>query len=240
MKIISNALHTQFHTQETFQPGSDSNRTLLIPRARLPETGISLQQVLVGAGKITQAWAPDLLLSFNQEGHTTWQSSMHLAPGPHSPKARNQVALVIGHTTSIKTTIPDGCLERWHTPGLQRLRRLDIVVVVDGESTRAITSQASHHHRKTLGRHQRGLGPWFAQASRHKLRHFPHSLALRGDTRLAAEALQVSKRCISMRFDPGQDGFKTFSRSRNRHSTSPLHTQIANLSNSPWMRSAQK
>src|SRR2546423_10616775 len=156
MKIIGNALHTHFYTQLTFQPGSDGNRTLLIPRARLPETGISLQQVLVSAGKITQAWAADLLLSFNQEGHPTWQRSMHLAPGPHGPKARNQVALVIGHTTSIKTTIPDGCLKWWHAPGLQRLRRLGIVVVVDGESARAIASQASHHHRKALGRHQRG------------------------------------------------------------------------------------
>src|SRR5437588_8248250 len=221
MKIIGHALYTQFHTQETFQPGSDGNRTLLIPRARLPETGISLQQVLVGAGKITQAWAADLLLSFYQEGHTTWQRSMHLAPGPHGPKARNQVALVIGHTTSIKTTIPDGCLERWHAPGLQRLRRLGIIVVVDSETTRAITGKPSHHHRKALGRHQRGLGPHFAQASRHQLRHFPHSLALRGDTRLAAEALQVGNRCISILFNPGQDGFNTFSPSRNRHSNSP-------------------
>src|SRR6266566_6597233 len=227
MKIIGNALHTQFHTQETFQPGSDGNRTLLITRACLPETGISLQQVLVGTGKITQAWASDLLLSFKQEGHPTWQRFMHLAPGPHGPKTRNQVALVIGHTTSIKTTIPDGCLERWHAPGLQRLRRLDIVVVVDGETTRAITGQASYHHRKALGRHQRGLGPQFAQAFRHELRHFPHSLALRGDTRLAAEALQVDNRCVSLRFDPGQDGFNSFSWSRNRHSTSPyIHRNI--------------
>src|SRR6266568_3778954 len=221
MKIIGNALHTQFHTQETFQPGSDGNRTLLIPRARLPETGISLQHVLVGAGKITQAWAADLLLSFNQEAHPTWQRSMRLAPGPHGPKARNQVALVIGNTTSIQTTIPDGCLERWRAPGLQRLRRLDIVVVVDGETTRALTGKASHHHWKALGRHQRGLSPQFAQAFRHELRHFPHSPSLRGDTRLAAEALQVGNRCISVLFDPGQDGFNTFSRSRNRHSTSP-------------------
>src|ERR1700726_435932 len=130
MKIIGNALHSQFHTHYTFQPGSDSNRTLLIARARLPETGISLQQVLVGAGKIPQAWAADLLLSLDQEGHTTWQRSMHLAPGLHGPQTRNQVALVIGHTTSIKTTIPDGCLERWRAPGFQRLRRLDIVGVV--------------------------------------------------------------------------------------------------------------
>src|SRR5438477_6013055 len=164
MKIIGNALHTQFHTQETLQPGSDGNRTLLIPRARLPETGISLQQVLVGAGKLTQAWAADLLLSFYQEGHPTRQRSMHLAPGPHSPQTCNQVALVIGHTTSIKTTIPDGCLERWHAPGLQRLRRLGIVVVVDGETTRAFTGKASYHHRKALGRHQRSLGSSFAQA----------------------------------------------------------------------------
>src|SRR5947209_16636439 len=99
MKIIGNALHTQFHAQETFQPGSDGNRTLLIPRARLPETGVRLQQVLVGAGKLTQAWAADLLLSFNQEGHPTWQRSMHVAPGPHGPQTRNQVALVTGHDT---------------------------------------------------------------------------------------------------------------------------------------------
>ncbi len=85
MKIIGNALHTQFHTQETFQPGSDGKSTLLIACTRLPETGIRLQQILVGAGKITHAWAADLLLSFHQEGHTIWQRSMHLAPGPHSP-----------------------------------------------------------------------------------------------------------------------------------------------------------
>src|SRR6266487_6911472 len=130
MKIIGHALHTQFHTQETFQPGSDGNRTLLIARARLPKTGIGLQQVLVGAGKITQAWTADLLLSFNQEGHPTWQRSMHLAPGPNGPQTRNQVALVIGHPTSIQTTVLDGCLERWHAPGFHRLSRLDIVVVV--------------------------------------------------------------------------------------------------------------
>src|SRR5205809_212021 len=111
-----------------------------------------------------------------------------------TPQTCNQVALVIGHTTSIQTTIPDGCLERWYAPGLQRLRRLGIVVVVDGETTRAIAREASHHHRKALGRHQRGLGPQVAQAFRHEVRHFPHSLALRGDTRLAAEAHQVGKR----------------------------------------------
>src|SRR5579872_858342 len=144
MQIISHALHTQFHTQDTFQPGSKSNSALLIARARLPETGISLQQVLVSAGKISQVWAADLLLSLNQEGHATWQRSMYLAPGPHSPQARNQVALVIGHATGIQTAILDGCLERWYAPGLQRLRRLGIVVVVDGETTLALTRKAPH------------------------------------------------------------------------------------------------
>src|SRR5207248_9232613 len=43
MQIISHALHMQLHTQDTFHPDIDGQRTLLIPRVRLPETGISYE-----------------------------------------------------------------------------------------------------------------------------------------------------------------------------------------------------
>src|SRR5947209_12027608 len=144
---------------------------------------------------------------------------MDFAPGSRGPQTSNQVALVVSNATRIETIILNGCIERWHAPGFQGLRWLDIVVVVDGEMTFAVTNEAPYDYGKALSRYQRGFGAELAQMLCHKFGHFLHSPVLRRDTGLAAEALQGGHCCVFMRFDPGQDRFNTFSRSRNRHIT---------------------
>src|SRR5258708_6472439 len=58
-----------------------------------------------------------------------------------------------------------------------------------------------------------GISAQCTQAFRREFSHFLHPPVLRGDARLATEALQSSNCCILMRVDPSQDGVKTFSRS---------------------------
>jgi len=104
-----------------------------------PQTAIGAQQVGVLMAELLQVNRADFLLALDQKVDFYRQRALGRQPGLNRLKPQHQVAFVVGHAACKQLPIAWRWIESRRDPTIQRLGRLDIVVIVDQQRARAAT-----------------------------------------------------------------------------------------------------
>ena len=107
--------------------------TVRIYSAGLPDAGVGGQQVLICLDKRFHPGTADLLFPLDQELYAGRMPAGHLFHRIDGGQPRYDVALVIRNPPGVHLAVPDARLERRCVPQVQRLRRLNVVVVVEDD-----------------------------------------------------------------------------------------------------------
>jgi hypothetical protein len=111
------------------------------PPARIKVGGLDERQVArelrgVASDVVLDGRAVDFLLALEQELDRDRQLAACREHGLDRRETRHQVALVIGDAAGMEPSVANGRLEWWREPLLERIGRLDVVVVVEQERRR--------------------------------------------------------------------------------------------------------
>src|SRR5205814_2579866 len=101
--------------------------------AEFPETGIPAEALPVLPDEAGQMNAPDLLLPFDHELDAAGETLLLLEQRVDREQPRREVPLVVAHAATEETSVAPHGSEGRAGPELERLRGLDVVMVVDEE-----------------------------------------------------------------------------------------------------------
>ena len=191
MPVRACSLRSQLDVADALQAEVDLGLAVDIAAAELPDAGIRLAQVLVVIDEVLEVHRAHLLLTLDDELHVQRQLALGLLPGVDRRKTCRDIALVVGDTPGIDPTIPDLAGPRVARPLIQRVRRLDIIVVVEAKRLVGCALLLAVDNRIATARIDllRGEAEVREVLLDHA-GHLGHADALRGDAGLAEHALQ--------------------------------------------------
>ena len=109
-------------------------------------------------GESFKSRAADLFFTFNEKFDSQWQGAAHLLIGVDRTDTGGDVPLVIGDATSDDAPVYDLGSERLGVPEFERLRRLNIVVVVETKGSVPVADFTVDDRISAFDRHDLGLG----------------------------------------------------------------------------------
>ncbi len=109
---------------------------LEIALPELPDAGVGPQCLPVALDVGEEVHRANFLLAFDEELHPAGQPAVGLPQHLDGREPRGEVAFVVGDTTPEEPAVPDRRLKRGRRPLVERVGRLDVVVIV--EQQRAI------------------------------------------------------------------------------------------------------
>ena len=107
--------------------------TIRIDAAGLPDAGVGGQQVSICLDERLQPGAADLLFAFYQELDAGRMPAGHILHGIDSGQTRDDVALIVRYAPGVHLSVSNAWFERRSFPEVKRLRRLNVVVVVEDD-----------------------------------------------------------------------------------------------------------
>jgi len=176
-------------------------RALFVEGAELPQACVARQALAVLVDEVGQVDAADLLLSLDDEFDAARQLAALREQRVDREQARHQVSLVVAHPAAEQLAVPARGLERRRGPQLERLRWLDVVVVVDQQRPVRASGTLSQHHRRPSAGSELGLEAAAPEHRRHQLRARLHAEILRGDAGLGDQCAQLGQALLEVLLD---------------------------------------
>ena len=169
----------------------------------LPDAAVRAKAIGVRADEILQVRGPDLLLALEEDAHPQRERTDGRLVRLDGLEPGHEVALVVRRPAAEQEAVARDRLERRGRPLAERLRRLDVVVVVDEERARAAPLLADDGRwtaRDALGR--RGE-PGARRAREDRVRRLLDRAVLRRDRRQADQGAELVEVFLLMRSNVG-------------------------------------
>src|SRR5579884_1650188 len=195
----------QGHIENPFQPEDDLWSPVPVHTSALPDAGVGSQQVAVALDEGREMRATNLLFAFDDELDRDRKRSVDLAQRSNRRQSADDVRFVVGDAAPEELSFADCWLERGSVPQLQRLRRLNVVVIVKEQRAVGRTaSKAEDDGVRSICRENLNVEPGAGEQISGKLRRFGHADGLSGDTRLSDEADEIRDSRISLALNGGE------------------------------------
>src|SRR5687767_12209163 len=150
--------------------------------------------------------ASDLLLALVAKLEVDRQPAAYAEDGLDRLQVGEHLALVVAGAARVDPAVADRRLERRTVPGVQRLRRLDVVVAVDEHRPcRVGRSYFSEDDRISARLHEPRLGAGVGHEPLHEGGALADSRVLRRDRRLTQQRAQLVDEALTVRLDVIED-----------------------------------
>lgn len=147
MQVVRRAAHDQFDVADALCAAHDCWLFERIHAAGFPQAAVGAQQIGVALAEGFEIDRADLLFPFDQKIDAAGEGAIHRQPRLNRLDAQHQVAFIVGDAARIQFTVAQHRLEWRGMPQIERLRRLNVVVVVDQECALAAAEAGVHHRR---------------------------------------------------------------------------------------------
>ena len=107
MQVAVGAGHLEIDVEDALRAHVDPRILLDVFAARLPQTPIGFDEVLVLPDKLVQVLGGGLLFALHHELHSQRQRPAGLQPRLDGGQPRDQVALVVRHTARVEFAVAD-------------------------------------------------------------------------------------------------------------------------------------
>jgi hypothetical protein len=132
MRVRRERPHIEADTQRSLEAERDLRPAVGQPRrAALPQRTVGLQQHGVPADDLVEVRAADLLLAFDDPADADRERAGVIAQRADHRQPDRELAFVVGRATRKHLAVAQRRLERGRVPQLERVDRLDVVVVVE-------------------------------------------------------------------------------------------------------------
>jgi hypothetical protein len=177
-----------------------------VDAAEFPDAAIGGDQIGMRVGEVDEMRRADLFFAFDDELQPQRQFPARRLPGGDGGDSRGDVAFVVGDTARPDSPVANLAGPGIALPEIERLGRLDVVVVVKAERFRLRPGQLGVDDR-IAARHV-DLPHIGADAGEHRFDEccrLRHPDPLRRHSRLPQQRLQVGDRFVGVRVDAGED-----------------------------------
>jgi hypothetical protein len=121
----------QTHRKQALKPKADACPTVAQPRrATLPKATIGAQKLSVQAHDLVEVWAPDLLFALHDPTYRQRQLCFGVAKSANHGEPYCELGLIVGCATREEFPIAQRWLKRRRVPQIERVNRLNVIVVV--------------------------------------------------------------------------------------------------------------
>ncbi len=198
--------YTQLRVQDALQAQRDDKAVALIQRPALPEAPVGGQQDPVRPHERRQAGAADLLLTIDDELDGERDLPVRPPVAGDGLHPRHHVAAVVSDPAREDLAVARVRRERAGVPLLQRLRRLDVAVVVHEQGRLAAPDAPADDRRAARLQHPDVLAAQTAQHVRRGRRALADANTLAGDARQPASGAQRRQVFRRVGVDVGREG----------------------------------
>ena len=192
MCVLACPADAKLDVGDALQPTRDRRAARGVLVARLPDAAIGPKTTGVTGDECGEVRGPALLLALVEHSYPKWELADRRAIGLDRLQPRDQIALVVGHAPAEEKAVALGRLEGRRGPLVQRIGRLDVVVVVDEQRALAAAGLADDRRRPAVdGQRFRGDSTALLRSVQDDPRGLRNADALRRDGRLADEDFEL-------------------------------------------------
>ena len=216
MDVDRRAARLQLHVEHAARAEHEDGPTARVEIGRLHEREIAGELRRVAPDVVLDGDAVDLLLALDEELDGQRQLAPDREQRLDGRQSRDEVALVVGHTPGVEAPVTDRRLERRREPLLERVRRLDVVVVVEEQGRGGAALDLGVDGGRVVGRHDLGRQAPAAHQGGDGVGRLGQRIALGRDARQTAELGEAVEVALGVGFDVRLEG-GVEARCRGRH-----------------------
>ena len=160
----------------------------MIHAAEFPDAAVGFEPLFVVQHVLVQVEAGGLFFALDDKLDAAWQVAILIQQGVDGEQAAGDVPLVVADAAPVEFAAAQGWLEGRRLPQLQRLGRLDIVVVVEQQRFVAFALALAKDDRRAVGGHDISREAAFAQHPGDQFSALFYSQVLRADRGLCDQS----------------------------------------------------
>ena len=203
----------QLDIEYPLEPQDDRRDVIVVQPAELPNAAVASQASALGTNELAQVPATRLLFALDDPLDRAGQLPRGLQPSFHRLEPRDDVRLVVRGPAGVEHPIADLRRPGIALPQLQRLRRLNVIMIIEYKRLVAAALQLTVDHRRP------GFQLKELSMQPHPFHHRPDQLGalaqaqiLSRDARLTAEPLQLGYGLLRMIVEIAHDALRQHTR----------------------------